>query len=134
VRLTVAASWREEASRDLGVDLMPDSQARLQCFGTVPTPDNGKSLQVPEVFGHALITLRPNSTAVYVVSAVYAPEHERGVRFDDPKLDIRCPIAPAVLSEKDRHWEPLEARLVELDGNFRCSPSNIEFSASQRWA
>jgi dTDP-4-dehydrorhamnose 3,5-epimerase len=119
VSCTAGAIW------DLGVDLRPDSPTRFQWFGTVLTPENGKSLLVPEGFGHAFITLAPNSTAVYVVSAVYAPEFESGVRFDDPKLDISWPIPPAVLSEKDQHWEPLELRLGELDGKLRGSPNNI---------
>ena len=103
---------------DVGVDLRPGSLTRFQWFGTVLTPDNGKSLLIPEGFGHAFITLEPNSTVVYVVSAAYSVSHESGICFDDPMLGITWPIKPKVLSEKDRNWGVLEHRVEELDAGF----------------
>ena len=61
---------------DVGVDLRPNSPTRFQWFGEVLTPENGKSMIVPEGFGHAFITLEPNSTAVYAISAYYAIDYE----------------------------------------------------------
>lgn len=103
---------------DVGIDLRPGSPTRFQWFGTTLTPDNGVSLIVPEGFGHAFITLEPNSTVVYAVSAVYAPSHESGVRFDDPLLGINWPIEPKVLSKKDRTWGLIEHRIDEFDTGF----------------
>ena len=103
---------------DIGVDLRPNSPTRFQWFGEVLTPENGKSMIVPEGFGHAFITLEPNSTAVYAISSVYAIEHESGICFDDPLLSIDWPIKPKVISEKDRAWGLLEDRIHELDKNF----------------
>ena len=82
------------------------------------TPDNGKSMIVPEGFGHAFITLEPNSTAVYAISAYYNIEYESGALFNDPLLAIDWPIEPTVVSEKDRDWGLLEERIEELDKNF----------------
>lgn len=103
---------------DVGVDLRPQSPTRFQWSGTVLTPENGVSLVIPEGFGHGFITLEPNSTVVYVVSAAYAPDHESGIRFDDPMLGIEWPIAPQVLSEKDLEWGLVADRLSELDSGF----------------
>tara|TARA_B100000780_G_scaffold264088_1_gene218454 strand:+ start:5303 stop:5878 length:576 start_codon:yes stop_codon:yes gene_type:complete len=103
---------------DVGIDLRPDSPTRFQWFGAVLTPDNGQSMIVPEGFGHAFITLEPNSTAVYAISSVYAIEHESGICFDDPLLNIDWPIKPSVVSDKDRSWGSLEERISELDKNF----------------
>jgi dTDP-4-dehydrorhamnose 3,5-epimerase len=103
---------------DVGIDLRPGSPTRFQWFGTTLTPDNGISLIVPEGFGHAFITLQSNSTAVYIVSEVYALSHESGVRYDDPLLGINWPIEPTVLSEKDRAWGLIENRIDELDAGF----------------
>ena len=82
------------------------------------TPDNGLSMVIPEGFGHAFITLEPSSTAVYVVSAIYAIEHESGVRYDDPALAINWPMAPTVISKKDLSWGQLGERIAELDSGF----------------
>ena len=106
---------------DVGVDLRPNSPTRFQWFGTKLTPNNGVSMIIPEGFGHGFITLEPNSTVVYIVSAAYAPEHESGARFDDPLLNIQWPIEPNVLSDKDRAWELLENRLNELNLRFTGS-------------
>ena len=103
---------------DVGIDLRPKSPTRFKWFGTKLTPENGISMVVPEGFGHAFITLEPNSTVVYVVSAAYAISHESGIRFDDPLLEIEWPINPTVLSEKDRAWGLIEHRLDELDTGF----------------
>ena len=103
---------------DVGIDLRPKSPTRFQWFGTKLTPGNGLSMVIPEGFGHAFITLEPNSIVVYVVSAVYALSHESGIRFDDPLLGIMWPINPTVLSEKDRTWGLIENRIDELDTGF----------------
>jgi dTDP-4-dehydrorhamnose 3,5-epimerase len=42
------------------------------------------------------------------VDEVYAPEYERGVRWDDPKFAIAWPGEPAVLSDKDRGWRDFD--------------------------
>lgn len=103
---------------DVGIDLRPGSPTRFQWFGTCLTPENGISMVVPEGFGHAFITLEPNSTVVYIVSAVYALEYESGIRFDDPTLNIQWPIEPKVLSDKDQAWGLIENRMNELDTGF----------------
>jgi dTDP-4-dehydrorhamnose 3,5-epimerase len=112
VACTAGAIW------DVGVDLRPASPTRFNWFGAMLTPENGVSMVIPEGFGHAFITMELNSTAVYVVSAVYAPQLESGLRFDDPRLGIQWPITPTVISEKDRGWGLLENRIPELDKGF----------------
>jgi len=108
VACTAGSIW------DVGVDLRPGSPTQFQWFGINLTPDNGLSMLIPEGFGHAFITLEPNSTAVYVVSAVYAPDHESGIRYDDPALAIEWPIKPTTLSDKDLSWGQVKLRLDEF--------------------
>ena len=88
---------------------------QFRWFGIKLTPENAKSLVIPEGFGHAFITLQPNSTVTYVVSNYYAPEYESGFRYDDPTLKIEWPIEPTVVSEKDVAWRPVANRLDELE-------------------
>lgn len=112
VSCTAGSIW------DLGVDLRPDSPTRFKWFGTELTPENGKSLLIPNGFGHAFITLESNSTAVYVVTEKYSIEHESGIMFDDPLLKIDWPIEPTVLSKKDKSWRNLDERIEELNKGF----------------
>lgn len=73
-------------------------------FGIELTSENRRMLYVPEGCAHGFITLADDTEALYLTSAPYAPEHERGVRWNDPKYAIDWPIEPAVLSEKDKAW------------------------------
>jgi len=43
-----------------------------------------------------------------MASEVFTPGAARGVRFDDPALEIQWPLVPSVMSEQDRNW-PLTA-------------------------
>jgi dTDP-4-dehydrorhamnose 3,5-epimerase len=113
VACTAGAIW------DVGVDLRVNSPTRFQWFAATLTPENGLSMVIPEGFGHAFITLEANSTAVYVVSAVYSPQNESGLRYDDPGLSIEWPISPNVISDKDLSWRMLETRRFEFDGRFK---------------
>jgi dTDP-4-dehydrorhamnose 3,5-epimerase len=38
-----------------------------------------------------------------MMSEFYVPELARGIRWDDPALNIQWPIADAVLSERDKN-------------------------------
>ena len=112
VACTAGAIW------DVGVDLRPDSPTRFKWFGAELSSENNLSMIVPEGFGHAFITLKPNSTAVYVISEVYSPNNESGIRFDDPALGIEWPIEPSVVSDKDLAWKPLGTRMEEINDGF----------------
>ena len=55
------------------------------------------------------ITLADDTEAFYFVDEVYAPEYERGIRWNDPRFHLTWPIAPVVLSDKDanqRDFDP----------------------------
>lgn len=116
VACTAGAIW------DVGVDLRPGSRTRFKWFGIKLTPENGLSLIIPEGFGHAFMTLKPYSTAVYVISTVYAPEHESGLRYDDDMLAIEWPLNPSVVSDKDISWDFLRNRIIEIDDRFLGDP------------
>jgi dTDP-4-dehydrorhamnose 3,5-epimerase len=59
---------------------------------------------VPEGFAHGYLTLEDNTEMSYSSSQFYAPEAERGVRYDDPAFGIIWPVEIQVVSDKDRGW------------------------------
>lgn len=89
---------------DVIVDLRPDSLTYLQHFGVELTQDNLKALFVPAGFAHGFLTLEDDAEVFYMMDDYYTPSCEGGLRFDDPKLGIKWPFEPAVISEKDRGW------------------------------
>mgnify|MGYP003700279427 FL=1 len=54
------------------------------------------------------MTLEAHTEVLYKVSHYYAPEHDRGIVWNDPDLDIdwRIPEADAILSQKDQELPP----------------------------
>jgi dTDP-4-dehydrorhamnose 3,5-epimerase len=92
------------ALHDVIIDLRPQSPSYLKWFGADLSDDNRRMIYVPRGFAHGFVTLSDYTEALYMVSAFYAPEHERGVRFDDPLFAIRWPIPPREMSAKDRQW------------------------------
>jgi dTDP-4-dehydrorhamnose 3,5-epimerase len=73
-------------------------------FGTELSADNRRMLYVPEGCAHGFLTLEDDTEALYLTTSYWSPEHERGVRWDDPAFGIDWPFEPTVLSDKDRAW------------------------------
>jgi len=87
---------------DMILDLRKDSPTFGQSYSAELTAENRRMMYVPKGFGHGFITLSDNTEAFYFVDEFYAPEAERGVRWNDPKFAIQWPMEPVVLSDKDR--------------------------------
>ena len=86
---------------DVIVDLRVDSPTRFDWIGVELTADNASALFVPEGFAHGYITLTDGAEVFYHMSEFYRAEGARGVRWNDPRFDIRWPLTPAVISERD---------------------------------
>ena len=95
---------------DVILDLRKDSPTFGQSYSAELTAENRRMMYVPKGFGHGFITLADNTEAFYFVDEFYAPEAERGVRWNDPKFAIKWPMEPAVLSDKDRAHRDFDPR------------------------
>jgi dTDP-4-dehydrorhamnose 3,5-epimerase len=88
---------------DVIIDLRPESETFKQWYGIELNAENRKMLYVPKGFAHGFITLAEDTEAFYLTTEFYSPELERGVRFNDPQFNIKWPIDPVVISEKDKN-------------------------------
>jgi dTDP-4-dehydrorhamnose 3,5-epimerase len=89
---------------DVIVDLRPESSTYLQHFGVELTEENRKQLYVPELFAHGYLTLSGGAEVSYQVGEFYTPGCERGIRYNDPALNIGWPIEVKIVSPKDASW------------------------------
>jgi len=89
------------AAYDVILDIRPTSSTYLKWFGAELTATNRSMMYVPEGFAHGYQTLSDDSEVFYMVSQVYAPDHERGVRWNDPVFGIEWPIPNPILSPRD---------------------------------
>ena len=67
-------------------------------------------MYVPRGFGHGFVTLTDHVEALYLDSAFYSPEAERGLRWNDPAIGIDWPAEPQEMSDKDRKWPDLNPK------------------------
>ncbi|MEN8160035.1 MAG: dTDP-4-dehydrorhamnose 3,5-epimerase [Myxococcota bacterium] len=100
------------AIHDVIVDLRRESPTRLAWFGVELSAANRRALYVPRGFAHGFLTLEDDCEVSYAMSESFAPEAGRGLRFDDPKLGIRWPAPPAVISERDLAWPAYDDALL----------------------
>jgi dTDP-4-dehydrorhamnose 3,5-epimerase len=90
---------------DVIIDLRSASATRGQWFGAELTAENHQMLYVPEGFAHGFQTLEDGTEVFYQVSQFYSPEHERGVRWNDPLFGVTWPEAEnRIISPKDLNW------------------------------
>jgi dTDP-4-dehydrorhamnose 3,5-epimerase len=73
-------------------------------IGAELTALNHRALYVPEGCAHGFLTLADDTEVTYFVSAFHSPAFERGVRYDDPRFQIRWPMEIRVISDKDQRW------------------------------
>lgn len=107
VRCVRGAIW------DVLLDLRPASSTFLRWFGVNLTAENRRQLYIPEGCAHGYQTLTDASEVSYNVSAFYAPEAERGIRWNDPLFAIDWPIADTpFVSPKDQAWPDFTASAV----------------------
>lgn len=87
---------------DVILDLREGSPTFGRSFGAELSAENRRMMYVPRGFAHGFVTLDDDTEAFYFVDEFYAPDRERGIRWDDPRFAIAWPMQPVVLSDKDR--------------------------------
>jgi dTDP-4-dehydrorhamnose 3,5-epimerase len=88
---------------DALVDLRPESPTFLQHFTVVLSAENRSAIYIPRGCANGIETLEGSTQLFYLASNFFAPHAERGLRWNDPKFDIKWALEPTVISEKDRN-------------------------------
>lgn len=88
---------------DVAVDLRQGSASYGKWVSAVLSAEAWNQILIPKGFAHGFLTLEPNVEVFYKVSAPYAPEHDRGIRWNDPDIAVAWPLEgrEPVLSAKD---------------------------------
>ena len=90
---------------DVAVDIRQGSPTFGRWVGAWLSAENKHQLWVPAGFAHGFYVLSAWAEVFYKASSYYAPEWERGIRWDDPAIGIAWPLVEGgtpLLSEKDQ--------------------------------
>ena len=89
---------------DIAVDIREDSPTYGQSYSLLLSAGNKRQLFIPRGFAHGYVVLSETAEFFYKCDNYYSKEHEGGIRFDDPTLNIDWEIdrKEAVLSERDK--------------------------------
>jgi len=89
---------------DVVIDCRVGSLTRFKWFGIELSESDNLMIYIPSGFAHGYLTLLDNSQVSYMVNKIYDKSSERGIRWDDPLVNIDWPIKPNIISEKDMNW------------------------------
>lgn len=92
------------------VDLRKNSPTYLQWDSLIISEDNYKMRYIPKGFANGVMSLEDNTELFYQVTEFYMPDAERGIRWNDPAINIEWPQTPSFISKKDQSWEFLNVK------------------------
>lgn len=103
---------------DVAVDIRKGSPTYKQWVAVELSAENKKQFFIPRGFAHGFLTLTDDVEFRYKVDNLYSKEHDRGIRYDDPTINVDWGsllngIEP-ILSEKDTTGPMLD----DSDCNF----------------
>ncbi|MDH3618759.1 MAG: dTDP-4-dehydrorhamnose 3,5-epimerase [Nitrosopumilus sp.] len=93
---------------DVAVDIRKGSPTYGKWIGEILSENNHKLLYIPEGFAHGFCVLSDEADVLYKVSQEYSPEDEKGIMWNDPKINIAWPIDKPILHEKDSQLPSLK--------------------------
>ena len=107
---------------DVAVDIRHGSLTYGKHISAILSADNWAQLWIPVGFAHGFCTLEPDTEVLYKTTGYYSSKCSRGIRWNDPALDIQWPVEAnrAILSAQDRSY-PLLAELPDAFNWHRTS-------------
>ncbi len=99
---------------DVAVDIRKNSPYFGKWTGAILSAENKHMLYIPEGFAHGFVVLSDEAELFYKASDEYSPEHDRGIKWNDPDINIDWGIDfKPLVSEKDDR-QPLLKEIGDL--------------------
>ncbi len=105
----------------VAVDIRKGSPTLGEWFGIEASEQNHRQVFAPAGFARGFCVLSDWAEVQYKCTAIWNPQAESGIRWNDPQIGIRWPITPgeALLSNKDARAQTLAEWLARPEsGRF----------------
>ncbi|WP_442046501.1 dTDP-4-dehydrorhamnose 3,5-epimerase [Novosphingobium sp. YAF33] len=102
---------------DVAVDVRKGSPTWGNWVGAELSAQNGHQLFIPIGFAHGFVTLEPDCEVTYKCSDTYVPDHDGGIRWDDPAIGIDWPIPAGFVPELSPK-DAVQPLLANFDSPF----------------
>ena len=91
---------------DMAVDIREDSPTYGKWYAVRFSAENKRQLFVPKGFAHGYLVLSETAEFFYKCDNFYSKEHEGGIRFDCPNLNIdwEIDVEKLIVAERDRNF------------------------------
>ncbi|HHB78696.1 MAG TPA: dTDP-4-dehydrorhamnose 3,5-epimerase [Saprospiraceae bacterium] len=102
---------------DVAVDIRENSPTFGQHHSIILSDENNKQFLIPRGFAHGFLVLSETAIFQYKCDNFYSAEHDAGIRFDDPRLNIDWGLKKEELlvSEKDSNLPFLGDHIKFID-------------------
>ena len=87
---------------DVAVDLRKNSPQYKKWVAIELSAENKKQLFIPRGFAHGFVTLTADVEVQYKTDEYYSPEHDGGIRYNDPEIGVEWGNGNFILSQKDQ--------------------------------
>jgi dTDP-4-dehydrorhamnose 3,5-epimerase len=100
---------------DVAVDIRAGSPTYGQYHSEILSDENHLQMWIPAGFAHGFSVLSDEAVFMYKCTQFYSKDHERGIRYNDPALNIDWQVNQPVVSEKDMNsmfFEDLKSEFI----------------------
>ena len=89
---------------DVAVDIRKNSETFGHHVAIELSEENKKQLFIPRGFAHGFVVLSDSATIAYKVDAYYAVNHNEGIAYNDPEININWGFQKSeiILSDADK--------------------------------
>ena len=117
----------------VAVDIRKGSPTLGKWVGIEASAENRRSVWAPAGFARGFCALTEPTEIQYKCTGLYNSKAESAIRWDDPTIGIKWPLADVLVSEKDRNARTLEEWLSSPESdNFRYNDEPVaELSGSR---
>lgn len=92
---------------DVVVDIRKKSKNYGEWVSAILSEENHDELYIPTGFAHGFCVLSNEAEILYKQTNEYSLEHERGILWKDPTINIKWPIKSPIIADRDSKFPTL---------------------------